>query len=409
MEADYWGSEPWNLSPPGCIYCPTCPFDYPFDYSPNYRYFWNTIADGAACNSYDYCVCRCVRQPPPPPVPPLAPPHSPGENVFVRFTSGTDCAANGCSPLLEAECVGAYSSNLESYDFSGDKPQYTPGSWSGRPPGCYVFEEVREEVFLCITTGTWPVQARAAALRSACAGAWRRLHRCRRRSRHRSHPRCRPRRRRRRRGLRYCRRRRRGRRRRRMHLARPRSSASAQARAAPLTDAASSGRRRNAELHSRLRLMSTFSHSPNRRMRWSIRFGTLHMVRHGKPGMVAIRRGRCAACIRPVACAARDADQVKAFPRCIFGTRAVATSTTTPLSATMNAATTPIAYAGARCRRRSRRRRRRRKLCSCASALVRIARITDASPSGLLRSASLLLTQSAVNATNATDAAISNT
>ena len=135
MEADYWGSEPWNLSPPGCIYCPTCPFDYPFDYSPNYRYFWNTIADGAACNSYDYCVCRCVRQPPPPPVPPLAPPHSPGENVFVRFTSGTDCAANGCSPLLEAECVGAYSSNLESYDFSGDKPQYTPGSWSGRPPG----------------------------------------------------------------------------------------------------------------------------------------------------------------------------------------------------------------------------------------------------------------------------------
>jgi hypothetical protein len=77
------------------------------------------------------------RRPPPPPwtteppPSPRPPPYPPGGAALVRFSSGADCAANGCTPLGPAECEEA--TTARGFEYGGS------GSWmySNTPPDCH--------------------------------------------------------------------------------------------------------------------------------------------------------------------------------------------------------------------------------------------------------------------------------
>ena len=69
--------------------------------------------------------------PPPPSASPSPPPYPPGV-PFVTFSSGADCAANGCSPLEAADCEDAAAAAGAECQSFGDYQYYVR-----LPPGCF--------------------------------------------------------------------------------------------------------------------------------------------------------------------------------------------------------------------------------------------------------------------------------
>ena len=59
---------------------------------------------GSAWSWTDHSAVDFSRLPPPSPPLPPPPPLSPPPQVQVEFSTGEDCAANGCRELTEAEC-----------------------------------------------------------------------------------------------------------------------------------------------------------------------------------------------------------------------------------------------------------------------------------------------------------------